>query len=323
MLEVVSPSLSIISDSQIIDRLNVQKNSFFEEYYAFYSSWYGGITKNPHLMLLPIDDHMVHRGDGVFEGIKAVGRSIYLLDEHLHRLIRSAEKIALTPPLSYETMQQIIVATLQAADKSEAMIRVYLSRGPGNFTVNPYDSIGAQFYVLVTRLTHPPEKKYTEGVKMGKSIIPIKPSFLAQTKSCNYLPNVMMKKEAVDRGLDFVIGLDAEGYIAESATENVMIVDQNGVIVHPILDNILKGTTMTRACELARENGLPTAVRPISLTELSSVREVMFAGTTLDILPVVEFEGQKIGNGKPGPIAMKLHELIVQDIRRGIRGVSF
>ena len=67
-------AIPILDDNQLIKTVNVQKNPFFKEYYAFYSSWYGGITKNPHLMLLPSDDHMVHRGDGVFEGIKSVGR---------------------------------------------------------------------------------------------------------------------------------------------------------------------------------------------------------------------------------------------------------
>ena len=74
-------TIPIIDEKHFLEQLNRQKNPFFDDYYAFYSSWYNGIVINPRLILIPIDNHMVHRGDGVFEGIKAIGRKIYLLNE--------------------------------------------------------------------------------------------------------------------------------------------------------------------------------------------------------------------------------------------------
>lgn len=312
-------TIPIIDEKQILKKLKSQKNPFFGEYYAFYSSWFGGIVRDPRWMLLPIDDHMVHRGDGVFEAMKAVGRSVYLMDEHLQRLFKSAEKIALKSPFNIDQMKEIIFETLRTANQNEVIIRVFLSRGPGNFSVNPYDSVEPQLYVVITQLKPPSSEKYENGVIIGKSDISAKSSWMAQVKSCNYLPNVLMKKEAVDRHLDFVIGTDTDGNITESATENIMIVDQDGVIVHPMLDNILKGTTMVRVCELARENGITTKVKSISIEDLQSAREVMITGTSLNILPVVEFEGYKIGNGKPGPVVKKLNELMLNDIKKNAR----
>lgn len=316
-------AIPVIDEKQIFEKLKSQKNPFFEEYYAFYSSWFGGIVKDPRLMLLPIDDHMVHRGDGVFEAMKAVGRSVYLMDEHLQRLFKSAEKIAIKSPFNIEEMKEIILETLRAANQDEAIIRVFLSRGPGNFSVNPYDSVGPQLYVVITQLKPPSPEKYTTGVVISKSDVSAKSSWMAQVKSCNYLPNVLMKKEAVDRHLDFVIGTDTDGNITESATENIMIVDQDGAIVHPILDNILKGTTMMRVCELARENGIATKVKSISIEDLKSAREVMITGTSLNILPVVKFEGYKIGTGKPGPVVKKLNELMINDIQKNAKRTSY
>ena len=316
-------TIPVIDDSQILENLKTQQNPFFKDYYAFYSSWFGGITKNPYLMLLPIDDHMVHRGDGVFEGLKAVGRSVYLLEEHLQRLARSAEKIQLQLPFSLEKIREILLETLRAANKSDVMIRMYVSRGPGNFNANPYESVGPQLYVALSRLTHPPAEKYVQGVSIGQSAILAKPPWQAQIKSCNYLLNVLMKKEAVDRGFDFVVGIDHQGGVTESATENIMMVDPQGTIVHPPLENILRGTTMIRACELARENGLATDERFFTVKELLSAGEVMMAGTTLDVLPVVKFEEHKIADGKPGLIAKKLKQLIIEDMKSGPRGVSY
>jgi 4-amino-4-deoxychorismate lyase len=316
-------SIPIIDDHQIIDSLSAQKNPFFKDYYAFYSSWYGGITTNPVLMLLPIDDHIVHRGDGIFEAFKVMNGAVYLFEEHLQRLNRSAEKVALKLPVPLEKIREIVLQTLQIANKNEATVRLYVSRGPGNFTVNPYDSVQAQLYVVVTKLTYPTAQAYIQGIHIGQSRVPAKQGLMAQAKTCNYLPNVLMKKEAVDRNLEFVIGVDPQGNITESATENIMIVDSQGIIVHPPLDNILRGTTMIRACELARENGMATEVRAIKTQEMPSAREAMIVGTTLDVLPAVKFENHIIGSGKPGPIAQKLQQLLLDDIKSGHKSIAF
>lgn len=309
--------IQVLSDKRLLENLSSVQNPNFEEYYAFYSSWFGGITTNPRLMLVPVDDHMVHRGDGVFEAMKAVKGKFYLMNEHLTRLAISADKIFLKLPFDMDHVKDVILATVKAADHEDVSIRVYLARGPGNFTVSPYDSIQTQLYVAVSKLNPPGPEKYSKGVILGKSCIPAKPKWMAQVKSCNYLPNVLMKKEAVDRKLDFVIGIDADGFISESATENIMMVDQQGMLIHPPLDGILKGTTMVRTFELARENGMSTAVKPISLKDLLAASEVMITGTTLNVLPAVKFEDTTIGNGRPGPIAKKLNELILADIGSG------
>lgn len=316
-------TIPILNDNQVIEKLNQQHNPFFNEYYAFYSSWFGGIVTNPHLMVLPMDDHMVHRGDGVFEALKSVSRKVYLMDEHIQRLFQSAEAIAINPSVNAEQLKTIILETLRAANQNDVSIRIFISRGPGNFSANPYDSIKSQLYIAITRLTPPASSAYTNGVIIGKSNIPVKASWLAKVKSCNYLPNVLMKKESVDKHIDFVIGTDEHGSLTESATENVMIIDHNGILIHPPLDCILKGTTMIRACELARENGIATKVSTFTINDLLSAREAMITGTSLNILPVIKFESHPIGQGSPGPIARKLNELMLDDIENGTHSTAY
>ena len=65
------------------------------DYHAMYSSIFSGITTNPQLMMIPVDDHLVHRGDGVFEAFKMIEGKVYLLDAHLDRLAVSANTISL------------------------------------------------------------------------------------------------------------------------------------------------------------------------------------------------------------------------------------
>lgn len=292
-------------------------SSLKRSYSLMYSSWLGGWTDDPRLMMIPIDDHMVHRGDGVFEALKAVNSKIYLLKPHLERLRLSAESLALKPFENWSRVEQIVNETwamAQAKGQSEAIVRIFLSRGPGNFSTNPYDTDGSQLYVMITELKPFPKRQ----ASVGWSQIPVKSDWLAVVKSCNYLPNVMMKKEALDRGVDFTVSKDIDGNLAEGSTENIALVDAAGHLVHPELNRILKGCTMTRVFELAKPlvtEGLLKSiqVRKITAAELANAREIMMMGTTLDVLPVTEFEGNPVGTGNPGPIARYLHQLLLAD----------
>ena len=261
---------------------------------------------------------MVHRGDAVFEAIKSVGRRIFLMDAHIDRLFVSADKIGLKTTWSKEQIKDIIIQTLKVADRDNTLIRMFLSRGPGGFTTNPYDSIGTQLYVIITELKPPPAVKYEAGVRVNRSAIPVKDTWMAQVKSCNYLPNVMMKKEAVDQKVDFTVAFDNDHFLTESSTENIVILDKSGTLIQPELRNILKGTTMTRALELAKAQGHKVLLKNIQEADLINAQEAMMIGTTLDVLPVTEYQGKKIGDGQVGPIAKKLKAMVEADFKNGI-----
>lgn len=308
-------SVNVLSPEQVQKKLLERSYLAQETYYAMYSTWWGGVITDPALMLVPIDDHLVHRGDGVFEAIKVVNGKIFLLEEHLQRLASSAELISLPLPMSLLEMKKIILETIAVTKQTSAILRLYISRGPGGFTTNPYDSIASQMYLIVTALKPISDEKYAHGVSIGRSAIAPKEPWLARIKSCNYLQNVLMKKESVDRKLDFTVSFDAKNILTESSTENIILLDKDNNLVRPKLTQILKGTTMMHAFELAKqlvENKTIAAIQERDLTEedILTAKEVMMIGTTLDILPVSSFEGKKIGEGKQGPVAKKLLELL-------------
>src|SRR5258705_6568053 len=112
-------TIPILDEQKVLDVLRTKTNPFFQKYYAFYSSWLNGIVTDPHLMLLPIDDHIVHRGDGVFEAMKSVGRAVYQMDQHLQRLLTSANRISLKLPMSLEELKNTILTTLAVANQSD------------------------------------------------------------------------------------------------------------------------------------------------------------------------------------------------------------
>lgn len=294
--------ISVLSCKEIIEKLSQKPSA---SYPCFFSSYLGGISFQSEFLLIPVDDHLVHRGDGVFEAVKVHKRKPILLDQHLERMQVSAERIGLKLYHNISVMKDIILQTIAASNLDSSVLRIFLSRGRGSFTPNPYETEGSAFFVVVTNYKPLPLSMYEAGVRIGRAVTPVKESWLAQIKTCNYLPNVMMKKEAVDRGLDYTIAFDEENHLAESATENCVIVTKDGILLRPKLKNILKGATMIKAFELA-EGLCLTQEKDISEEEIFSAQEVILMGTTLDVLPVTEYEGKKISDGKVGPIAREL-----------------
>ena len=286
--------------------------------HAMYASTTDCIVVDPDLMQLPVDDHIVHRGDGVFESFKCVDGGIYNLGEHLARLERSCRAIGLPLPLPAEEMASIVVQTVRAGGRRDALVRLLVSRGCGTMGVNPYACRRPELYIVVYE-ADPAPAAFAGGASVALSRIPVKPGIFATVKTCNYLPNVLMKKEAIDLGVDFTVSLDETGNLAECATENIGIVTTERELLMPPPDRVLAGTTARRVLELARtlcEEGLLTAAeyRPIPLQAARNAAEMHIYGTTPDLVPVTTFDGRRIGDGQPGPVARRLAERLKREM---------
>ncbi len=287
-------------------------------YYLFYSSLLGGYTRDPALMVVPFDDHLVHRGDGVFETMKCLNGAVYNLDAHLQRLFRSAYAIGLSFKGGVDVVRERILEALHASGQRDCSVRVIVSRGPGGMGVSPTESHGVALYILVYGLGTPFMKAHPQGATLRTSRIPVKDPLFATAKTCNYLPNVLMRAEAETWGVDFVVGVDAHGHVTESATENIAMVSKSGRLVFPALDTILAGTTMLRVAELAQQleaKGYVKGVvfRSIREAELSEAQELFAIGTTLNVASIVAYNGQPVGDGTPGPVGRMLDAMIETD----------
>ena len=288
--------------------------------WAMYSSIFGGIVTDPGLMMIPLDDHVVHRADGVFETIKAVAGALYNVPGHLARLRESASFLHLGPPPPDPVLTGILRQTVAAAARPDALVRVLFTRGPGGMGISPYDCPAPALYVAAYELPRSFMERHPAGAAALPSAIPVKPGGFARAKICNYLPNMLMKKEAVDRGVHFVFSFDDDGHLAESATENVGIVDREGWLRVPTAHHILQGTTMNRALHFAgalAESGLLAGVArtPIARNDLTVAREVLIFGTTTDVTAVVAFDHRPVGPGTPGPVFAELSRRLLADIR--------
>lgn len=314
----MAPPIQVLSRADALAKLSERDLPHASGYLSMYSSWLGGIVTDPWLMMIPVDDHIVHRGDGVFEAIKCSGGHVYTLDRHLDRLWKSADLVHMPMPCSRQEMTETICATVRAAGVDDALIRLYVSRGPGGFTTNPYECVASQLYIVATALRAPNQEKYENGVTLKTSSVPIKEGYFANVKSCNYLPNVIMKKEAVDAKVDFTVSLDDNGYLGEGSTENFFVLTRRNELLVPRFERTLRGVTLTRIMELAESLVQCGDLKRIAHADLRpedayGASEAYMSSTTMDILPVVRYDGKDIGDGRPGPMFAKLLSLVRRD----------
>jgi 4-amino-4-deoxychorismate lyase len=315
-MTVSSSSVQILTANDVLARFGALRSRQPVNYWAFYSSQLGGIVTDPALMVLPFDDHMVHRGDtaGLVDG------KIYDLEAHLDRFVLSAERSKLRLPGSRDEMRDIIVKTTAASGRRDGSIRYWLSSGPGSLELTPAAGAEPGFFVMVFAGLIYPERWYTDGLKVMTTTYPIKAPLYAITKATNYLPNVLMQMEAKQAGFDNGVFIDDEGNVGESSNMNVAFVSAHGALVHPRFDHILSGCTSLRLLELARvlrDQGLIKGieVRDIPVGEARVCREMLLLGSSVKVAPIIQWDEQMIANGKPGPVFQALLRLLEDDMR--------
>ena len=297
---------------------------------AFYSSIADAVTTSPELMNIAIDDHAIVRGHAVFDTASLCNGRLYRLTAHLDRLMRSAHAAKLPLPFGEDAadnvrrMTEVIRATCAAGGQRDAVVRYWLTAGPGNLGLTPTGCTPA-FYVLVFGGMPFSEEWATHGISeatVPEQLVPFKPVLLAELKSNNYMLNAMTAMAAVERGGVFGIQVDSAGFLRESCALNVAIVTHDGVMRTPPFKGILAGTTLRRAMELSPpllSEGILSAIKQeeVSLADaLAAAEMILFAGDT-HIFPVTKLDDKAIGDGMIGPVARAFEQRIQEDAADG------
>ncbi|KAM7252501.1 hypothetical protein ACFE04_024384 [Oxalis oulophora] len=308
------------SSTELLEKLQSKWSSVKKKPYpAMYSSVFDGIILDPAMMLIPIDDHMVHRGHGVFDTAVILDGHIYELDTHLDRILRSASAAKINSPFPKSKLRTVLVQMAAASQCRKGTLRYWLTAGPGNFLLSPSGCPTSAFYAVVIDETFSQRK---EGVKVITATVPMKPPTFATMKNVNYLQNVLTLMEAEERGAFATIWIDDEGYIAEGPNVNVAFITKDKELILPIFDKILRGCTAKRLLELAPklvEQGRLKSVKNAHITveEAKNAAEMMYVGSTLPVLPIIEWDGNSIGDGKVGELTMAVSDLLWDDMVAG------
>ena len=296
-------------------------------YAAFYSSELGGIVTDPALMMIHMDDHMVHRGHGVFDTAILTEGFLYQLRPHVERFLNAAARanIPLPPRTSPEQLVRVILETAAASQELTGYVKYFLSAGRGGFGLSGSECIHSSLYVMICRTDDAARnsESHLKGWRVKTSPVPIKDPYFATLKSVNYLPNALALMDAQAEGLDQGVFVDAQGNIAEGPNMNIGVLLHDGTLIVPPFESSLAGVTVRRALELAEgamARGTLDGVarierRHVSVQEAKSAAEVFMVGTSLPVMPVVAWDEVAIGDGSPGIASLQLRALVQGDMQ--------
>lgn len=261
--------------------------------------------------LISVFDHGLLYGDGVFEGIRTYNKKVFKLEEHIDRLYRSARAIALTIPMTKEDIIKAVLLTCKANKCYNGYVRLVVTRGVGTLGLNPYSCSKPQIIIIAAKIQLYPEEFYKNGLKVITSgtIRNHTESINPAIKSLNYLNNIMAKIEAINAGVEEVIMLNHNGYVAEASGDNVFIFKNNLLLTPPISSGALEGITRNCVMELAKKLGYEVRETQLTRYDLYTADEMFLTGTAAEIISVVEMDRRVIGDGKPGKRTIELTKI--------------
>ncbi len=257
---------------------------------------------------ISVFDHGLLYGDGVFEGIRAYSGKIFKLDEHIGRLYNSAKIIMLTIPVSMDDFKKAVIGICKANKISDGYIRPIVTRGIGDLGLDPWKCKDPSIIIIADKIQLYPKELYEKGMpvvtvptrrNLNEAVSPM-------IKSLNYLNNIMAKIEGKNSGVEEVILLNNEGYVAECSGDNIYMVKQGKIYMPPIVAGALPGITRDTIAEIAMDSGLSLIEKFFSRMEMFVADEVFLSGTGAEIVPVIMIDGRTIGDGKPGPLTRDL-----------------
>ena len=257
---------------------------------------------------LSVYDHGLLYGDGVFEGIRVYGGSVFLLGEHIDRLYECARAIRLEIPMTKPDLTAAVEQTVAANGIDDGYVRLVVTRGAGYLGLDIRKTSDPQIIIIADTITLYPEEYYRDGLSIiTASTIRNHPGALSpRIKSLNYLNNILAKIEATDAGCQEALMLNHQGQVAECTGDNIFIVRRGVLKTPPTEAGILEGITRNAVIDLARDAELTVQEVPLLRHDIYAADECFLTGTAAEVIPVVSLDRRKIGDGTPGPVTQDL-----------------
>jgi branched-chain amino acid aminotransferase len=275
--------------------------------------WLNGELKPWQKATVPILSHGFSRGSAIFEvlGTHASPRGTvaFRMDEHLKRLMKSAELLEMELAFSTATLVEAIKATVRENRLGRGLIKIlaYWSEEAVIRLV-----LDAPLDVAIFAIPESPElglddsKAISACISKWRKIHP--ETVPVAAKACsNYLNGYLARKDANRRGCNVGVMLGTDGFLAEGSIESVFIV-KDGVLKTPPLGRVLSSITRMSILQAVPKIGIPVMEHPINADELNAADEIFTAHTGIKVSPVNRFENRPLQ--APGPVTKQVMDLM-------------
>ena len=254
--------------------------------------------------------------DGVYEVTSVLDGKLIDFAGHAVRLARSLRELQMTPPIGDEDLLAMHRELVALNRIDQGMIYLQITRGnPGDRSfVFPDASLPATIVAFTQDI---PNLADAPAAKTGFRVITIPDQRWDRVdiKTVQLLYPSMGKMMAKKAGCDdswFV----ADGAVTEGTSNNAYIVKSNRIITRQLGTDILHGITRAAVLRFAAEAQFEVEERPFTVAEAQAADEAFSTAASIFVMPVVEIDGKAIGTGKPGPVAVRLREIYLEEMRK-------
>lgn len=245
-------------------------------------------------------------GYGLFESMRAYNGRVFRLERHVGRLSDSAKEIGMDMSVGGGEIKSAVHSTLEENGLSDAYVRVTVTYGVGEPRLK-FSEDAKNSLIVFSRELSLDTSVYEKGIRVAISeAVRPHPQF-SGVKSLNFLPYLMAKLEAKKMRVDDMVLTNTDGTIAEASTSNIFFVSKGGLITPD--SGILPGVTREVVIEIAKKEGIRVEERRVLPNEIKFFEECFLTNSVMELIPVVEIDGNSLGNGTPGEITKKMHHL--------------
>ena len=265
---------------------------------------------------IPVLDRGFIFSDGVYEVIPVYSRLAFRLAEHLRRLQNSLDGIRLQNPYSDVEWTRLIHELIKCNANEDQYLYLHITRGVARRDhAFPKPPVSPTVFMMSNPLTTPPAELLQSGV--GAVTAQDNRWLRCDIKAIALLPNVLLRQMAVDADCAETILIRDDAFMTEGAASNIFAV-KKGTLLAPPKDNLmLPGITYDVVLELASANNIPHEVRKVTKDEVLNADELLLTSSTKEVLAITRLDGNAVGDGKPGPMFVKLYKLY-QDFKRDV-----
>ncbi len=255
--------------------------------------------------------------DGVYEVTSVLGGKLVDFDGHIRRLDRSLAELSMARPATDAELLAMHRQLVALNEITEGMVYMQVTRGnPGDRSfVFPDPATTPSTLVAFTQ--NVPNLADAPAARTGFRVISVPDIRWGRRdiKTTQLLYPSMGKMMAKQAGCDDSWFVE-DGMVTEGTSNNAYIVRGNRIITRQLSSDILHGITRTAVLRFAAEAQMEVEERPFSITEAQTADEAFSTAASIFVMPVVEIDGAPVGTGKPGPVAIRLREIYLDEMRK-------
>lgn len=264
-----------------------------------------------------IEDRGYQLADGVYEVWAVFDGKLADAEGHFARLWRSLDELRIAHPMSEAALTLVLREAVRRNKVREGLVYLQVTRGVARRD-HAFPNPAVLPSVVITAKSLDREATNAKAVK-GASVISVPENRWGRCdiKSIGLLPNALAKQAARERGAIEAWFVDDMGLVTEGASSNAWIVDAEGALrTRDTNANILRGVTRSTLLDVIREAGLLINEKPFTIAEAQAAKEAFITGAGSLVTPITQIDGVKLGDGQPGPVALRLRRSYIERARQ-------